>query len=73
MPNYISSVGGEYFGVNHDNYLEIPQNVSTVADLLDAAEISWGEYQEDMPYTGFTGFEYLNPVTKANMYVRKHK
>jgi acid phosphatase len=73
MPNYMASVGGEYFGVNHDNYQEVPQNVSTVVDLLDAAGISWGEYQEDMPYTGYTDFDYKNPVTKANMYVRKHK
>ncbi|KAA8893303.1 acid phosphatase [Sphaerosporella brunnea] len=72
QPNYMASVGGEYFGVNHDNYQEVPQNVSTVADLLEARCISWGEYQEDMPYTGYTAFNFPNPATKANMYVRKH-
>jgi acid phosphatase len=25
-----------------------------------------------MPYTGFTGSQYLNQKTGANMYVRKH-
>ena len=34
--------------------------------------ISWGAYEEDMPYTGFEGFDFPNPVTQANMYVRKH-
>jgi hypothetical protein len=34
--------------------------------------ISWGTYQEDMPYTGFEGMAYVNQKTKANDYVRKH-
>jgi acid phosphatase len=49
-----------------------PSNVSTVVDLLEEKGISWGEYQEDMPYTGFTGAEYRNQKTGANAYVRKH-
>jgi acid phosphatase len=72
MPNYVSSVAGDYFGLNNNDYLEIPQNVSTIVDLLEAKGISWGSYQEDMPYTGFTADNYPNPQTKANMYERKH-
>ncbi|KAL7267788.1 hypothetical protein RUND412_009610 [Rhizina undulata] len=72
MPNYIASVTGEYFGVNNDEYTQLPANISSVADLLEDKGITWGEYEEDMPYTGYTAFEYVNPVTKANMYVRKH-
>jgi acid phosphatase len=72
MGNYVAAVAGDYFGINHDDYLEIPKNISTIADVLDAGKISWGEYQEDMPYTGYTPFEWVNPQTKANMYVRKH-
>lgn len=72
-PNYVSSVGGEYFGINNDDPNLIPQNVSSIADLLDDKGITWGLYQEDMPYSGFTGAEYKNQVTKANDYVRKHK
>ncbi|KAF2643485.1 hypothetical protein P280DRAFT_467508 [Massarina eburnea CBS 473.64] len=52
--------------------INVPSNVSTVVDLLEAKGISWGEYQEDMPYTGFEGFEYRNQKTGANAYVRKH-
>jgi acid phosphatase len=65
-------VAGDYFGLNDDDHLEVPSNVSTIVDLLEAKGISWGSYQEDMPYTGFTGDSYPNPVTKANMYMRKH-
>jgi acid phosphatase len=72
MGNYVAAVAGDYFGINHDDYLEIPKNISTIADVLDAGKISWGEYQEDMPYTGYTPFEWVNQQTKANMYVRKH-
>lgn len=46
--------------------------MSTVIDLLESRGISWGEYQEDMPYTGFEGFAWVNQQTKANDYVRKH-
>ena len=41
-------------------------------DLLDAKEVSWSEYQEDMPYSGFQG-DYVNQENGANDYVRKHK
>ncbi|KAF5379721.1 hypothetical protein D9615_005695 [Tricholomella constricta] len=71
-PNYVASVGGEYFGINNDNLFRVPRNVSTVVDLLEDKGMSWAEYQEDMPSTGFDGFEFRNPTTGANDYVRKH-
>lgn len=72
MPNYAASISGDYYGCNHDDLIKIPSNVSTIVDLLEAKGISWGEYQEDMPSTGFEGFEYRNQKTGANAYVRKH-
>lgn len=72
MPNYAASISGDYYGINHDDMTAIPSNVSTIVDLLEDKGISWGEYQEDMPYTGFEGFEYRNQKTGANDYVRKH-
>lgn len=72
-PNYVAAVGGEYFGINNDNPNLLPKNVSSIADLLEDKGITWGMYQEDMPYSGFTGVDFKNPVTKANDYVRKHK
>lgn len=58
--------------MNNDNLHRIPANISSVVDLLEEKGISWGEYQEDMPVTGFQGFEQLAP-SGANDYVRKHK
>ncbi|KAF1990474.1 acid phosphatase phoa [Aulographum hederae CBS 113979] len=71
-PNYVAAIGGDYFGMNNDAFNRIPSNVSTVIDLLDSKGISWGEYQEDLPYSGFEGFAWVNQKTGANDYVRKH-
>ncbi|KAB2574422.1 Phosphate-repressible acid phosphatase [Lasiodiplodia theobromae] len=72
QPNYLAAIGGDYFGMNHDDLSTFDANISSIVDLLEDKEISWGEYQEDMPYTGYTGKAYPNPTTGANMYVRKH-
>lgn len=72
MPNYVASISGDYYGINHDDMTAVPSNVSTIVDLLEAKSISWAAYQEDMPYTGFQGFDYRNQKTGANDYVRKH-
>lgn len=58
--------------MDNDNFNQMPANVSTVADLLDTKGISWGEYQEHIPYAGFQGYNYSNQETFANDYVRKH-
>jgi acid phosphatase len=59
--------------MENDDFNQVPANVSTVVDLLDTKGISWGEYQEDMPYTGYTGFNFTNQQnTSHNDYVRKH-
>jgi acid phosphatase len=69
----VAAVGGDYFGMNNDALNKLPPNISTVVDLLEDKGISWAEYQEDMPYTGFTGKKWRNHKTHANAYVRKHK
>ncbi|KAI9854376.1 MAG: hypothetical protein M1830_006535 [Pleopsidium flavum] len=71
-PNYIAAIGGEYFGMNNDAFNAVPSNVSTVIDLLEDKGISWSEYQEDLPYSGFEGFAWVNQRTGKNDYVRKH-
>lgn len=58
--------------MDNDDFKQIPANVSTVVDLLDTKGISWGEYQEDIPYPGFQGYNYSNQQTYADDYVRKH-
>ena len=72
QPNYIASVGGDYFGLDHDGFVSIPENVSTVVDLFDTKEIEWREYLEDVPGPG-----YMSPGASDEdgkwKYVRKHK
>lgn len=65
-PNYVASHGGDYFGMDNDNLNYIDANISTITDLLEAKGIAWGEYQEDMPYTGFEGYSWVNQKTGAN-------
>ncbi|CAG8909309.1 unnamed protein product [Penicillium egyptiacum] len=70
QPNYCAAAGGDAFGMDSDDFLQIPSNVSTIADLFDTKHISWGEYQEDMPHAGYQGKRY--PLDGAKSYVRKH-
>lgn len=70
QPNYIAAVGGDTFGLDHDELVRIPGNISTVVDLLDTKGISWAEYLEDMPYAGYQGSEYT--LTSDPAYVRRH-
>jgi acid phosphatase len=71
-PNYCAAAAGDNFGMDNDDFIAIPSNISTVVDLLDTKGIAWAEYQEDIPYPGFEGFNFSNQVTFNNDYVRKH-
>ena len=71
-PNYCASLGGDNFGMDNDNFNQLPANVSSVIDLLDDKKISWGAYQEDLPFSGFEGMAWINQLSHANDYVRKH-
>ncbi|KAJ5130953.1 uncharacterized protein N7515_006992 [Penicillium bovifimosum] len=71
-PNYCAAAGGDTFGMDNDDFKQIPANISTVADLLDTKGISWAEYQEHIPHAGFQGFNYSNQATYRPDYVRKH-
>ena len=72
QPNYIASVGGDYFGLNNDDEARIPANVSTVVDLFDSKGITWKEYMESIPSAGYTGASTTNG-SGHNAYARKHK
>ncbi|PLB41959.1 acid phosphatase PHOa [Aspergillus candidus] len=72
QPNYLAAAGGDAFGMDHDEFVQVPENVSTVADMLDTKHISWAEYQEHIPYPGFQGMNYSNQETYEPDYVRKH-
>ncbi|KAE8415262.1 phosphoesterase-domain-containing protein [Aspergillus pseudocaelatus] len=72
QPNYCASVGGDTWGMDHDSLIDMPANISTIVDLLDTKDISWGEYQEHLPYAGFQGFNYSNQATLRDDYARRH-
>lgn len=57
--------------MDNDDFNQIHGNVSAVTALLEDKGISWGSYEEDMPYTGYEGDAWVNQDTKANDYVRK--
>jgi len=56
---------------SNDAFQTVPANVSTIADILEDKGISWGTYQEDLPYSGYEGFSWVDPEQKQD-YVRKH-
>ncbi|KAK8053320.1 phosphoesterase-domain-containing protein [Apiospora saccharicola] len=71
QPNYVASVGGSHYHVITDGNYRIDADKKTVVDLLDAKNISWSVYGEDMPYSGFEA-DFVNQQNGANDYVRKH-
>ena len=73
QPNYIASVGGDYFGLDNDNFARIPQNVSTLVDLFDTKNIDWRGYFEGLPGPGFMGEGSTAFDGSGWDYVRKHK
>jgi hypothetical protein len=72
QPNYLASVAGDYFGLNHDDVVRLPTNVSTVVDLLEEKDISWGGYFEGNPGPGYMAAGSYAPDGTWD-YVRKHK
>lgn len=82
-PNYIASATGDFWGLSDDSFWHVPTNITTVFDLLDdggkaGKPISYACYQENMPWDGFTGFNYSSKNYIAPgapdyvYYVRKH-
>ncbi len=63
-----------YFGLNHDDFVRIPSNVSTVVDLLDVKGISWAGFFEDLPGPGYMAGGSDGKTNNGGWdYVRKHK
>lgn len=64
QPNYIAPGSGDTFGLNSDSFVLVDKNVSTVVDLLEDKAISWGDYNEGLPYTGFQGVSHI-PIERV--------
>ncbi|KAI9439686.1 phosphoesterase family-domain-containing protein [Lactarius indigo] len=76
-PNYVATVGGDYWGMANDNMFNIPSNIATIVDVLDTKSISWASYSENMPTDDFGGFNfasnnYVSGTGTFTYYVRKH-
>ncbi|EJT99735.1 hypothetical protein DACRYDRAFT_109841 [Dacryopinax primogenitus] len=77
-PNYAAIVGGDFWGMSDDNLHVMPSNISTIVDLLEAKNISWASYQENMPADGYLAYNYTQPdyrnasAPPYTFYVRKH-
>lgn len=67
QPNYIDPASGDTFGLNSDSFILVDKSISTIVDLLEDKGISWSDYNEGLPYTGFEGYEY-----DPGLYQRKH-
>ncbi|CZR52613.1 related to acid phosphatase Pho610 [Phialocephala subalpina] len=72
QPNYVASIGGDYFGLNHDGFVRVPSNVSTLVDLFDSKNIPWAGYFEGLPGPGFMGAGSTGADGAGWDYVRKH-
>ncbi|KAK8094151.1 acid phosphatase [Apiospora hydei] len=71
QPNYLASVAGDYFGLNHDESVRVPDNVSTIVDVLETRGISWAGYYEHMPGPGYLA-DFSLDANGTWDYVKKH-
>jgi phospholipase C len=70
-PNYVASIGGNFFGIQDDApYTTHTINAPSVADQLEAAGLTWKTYQQSLPYAGYTGFTF--PSSSIALYASKH-
>ncbi|KAI1245063.1 hypothetical protein MGN70_011951 [Eutypa lata] len=72
QPNYLAAVGGDYWGLDHDEFVRIPSKIATVVDLLDTKDISWAGYFEGNPGPGYMGNASSSTADGTWDYVRKH-
>jgi phospholipase C len=64
LPNYLALTGGSTFGVKSD-CTGCQQSGQSIADQLDAAQLSWKAYMGGMPRSCFKG-------TSSGRYAKKH-
>ncbi|KAL2167908.1 hypothetical protein VTG60DRAFT_646 [Thermothelomyces hinnuleus] len=73
QPNYLAAIAGDYFGLNHDDWVRLPEDVATIVDLLEEKGVTWAGYFEDIPSPGYMGNASDGSTgTDGWDYVRKH-
>jgi hypothetical protein len=81
LPNYLSLVGGSYYGIQDDNAscYAVPKQTPcdyahgmNLIDLLEARKLTWVDFQQSMPSVGYLGPQYpVNPKGPVH-YAQKH-
>jgi phospholipase C len=81
LPNYLSQVAGDYFGVQDDNascYAEPPPgagchaiNGKNIVDSLESAGMTWTVLEQTMPRVGFLGTVWPKSGNPT-LYAQKH-
>jgi phosphatidylinositol-3-phosphatase len=81
LPNYLSLIGGSYYGVQDDNAscYAVPKqtpcdtaNGMNLIDLLEAKKLTWVAYEQSMPSAGYLGPQFpTNPKGPVH-YAQKH-
>jgi len=76
-PNYVATIGGNYFGIQDDAPFSSTTNgvihtidAPSLASQLDAAGLTWKDYQQSLPYPGYLGTTY--PSATEPLYASKH-
>ncbi|KAI0156482.1 phosphoesterase family-domain-containing protein [Xylariaceae sp. FL1272] len=77
QPNYLAAVAGDYWGLDHDDVVRMPENISTIVDLLEPKNISWRGYFEGNPGPGYMAPASVGRPERQSSsgtwdYVRKH-
>jgi len=58
-PNYVAMLGGNFFGIADDNaYYYHTVDQPSLMSQLDAANLTWKGYYQQMPYPGYKGLCY---------------
>lgn len=80
LPNYVSLIAGDYFGIQDDNPSCYAQptppppcdqiSAPNLVDELETKNISWESFNQSMPSAGYLGVQY--PTTGAALYAQKH-
>jgi phospholipase C len=80
LPNYLASIGGDYFDVQDDNpscFAQPPPgpgchlvNANNLVDNLENKGLTWTVLEESMPKVGWLGTQY--PGSAPRLYAQKH-
>ncbi|KAF9207224.1 hypothetical protein BGZ49_000893 [Haplosporangium sp. Z 27] len=66
QPNYIAAIGGSTNGFFSDSSNTLGTSYSSIVDLLEAKQLTWKTYQENIPSVCYTG------TSSNSLYYRKH-